>query len=60
MSTFRSNSLGVLRERLSTGTEVVLVLEDDAGLWFGKNLEFKFLQDSKNKENTPLDPCGTE
>lgn len=42
VSTFRSNSLGVLRERLSTGTEVVLVLEDDAGLWFGKNLEFKF------------------
>lgn len=36
-STVRSNTLGVLRMGLSTGTEVVLVLEEDAaGLWSRK------------------------
>lgn len=36
-STVRSNSLGVLRMGLSTGTEVVLVLEEDVvGFWSRK------------------------
>lgn len=37
VSTVRSNSLVVLQMGLSTGTEVVLVLEEDAvGLWSRK------------------------
>lgn len=37
VSTVRSNSLGVLRMGLSTGTEVALVLEKDVvGLWSRK------------------------
>lgn len=36
-STVRSNSLGVLRMGLSTGTEVVLVLEEEVvGFWSRK------------------------
>lgn len=37
VSTVKSNSLAVLRRGLSTGTEVVLDLEEDAvGLWSRK------------------------